>query len=131
MSEYIPIRGVADVTVTFSRFDYKNLSNSSVYGINSPSLWDRAAALFEAYAVKGFTLEYIPTNFVAVEGGAPILTSGYVYQDLNTYNIANYNDSQAEQSNGFQLINVNESWRISLDNAPLAKSQKSFWPATQ
>ena len=29
------------------------------------------------------------------------------------------------------MINAKESFRITLDNAPLAKSQKSFWPATQ
>lgn len=79
MTDFIPVRGIPDSTLCFSRYDYRNLSGSQVFGINSPSLWDRAAVLFEAYAVKGFTLEWIPTNIVASEGGSPILSSAYVY----------------------------------------------------
>lgn len=130
MSAYVPVRGVPAVTLVFSRFDYEGIIQN-VYGINTPPLWDRAAQLFEAYAVKGFSLEWVPTNVSSTTQTGPIITDGFIYQDLNTYNIGGYSDTEAQQSNGFQIINVQESFKIMLDNAPLAKSQNTAWPATQ
>lgn len=128
MTMFLPIRGVTDSTTVFARYDYEGIV-ANVFGINSPALWNRASLLFEEYAVKGFSLEWTPTNIVS-DGTGPVLSSGYVYQDLNTYNIAGYNDDQASMSNGFQLINPAKSFAIRLDGKALASSQHVKWPKT-
>lgn len=61
-----------------SRYDYAGII-ANVYGINTPALFNRAAQLFEEYAVKGFSLEWTPTNLVATDAQGPTLTAGYVY----------------------------------------------------
>ena len=84
---------VGFTTEVFSRFDFQGLV-TNVWGINSPPLWARAAPLFEEYAVKGLTLEWLPSNQVAAVNTAPLLVTGFIYQDINTYNIGNYGDAQ-------------------------------------
>lgn len=47
----------------FSRFDWSGII-SNVIGFNSAPLWDKIKRVFEEYAIKGFRLEWIPTNMV-------------------------------------------------------------------
>ena len=67
----IPVRtginGTGETIYAFSRMDWASLvPGSTQYGINTPPLWARADRLFEEYAVKGFRLEYIPTNVMGM-----------------------------------------------------------------
>ena len=53
----------------FSRYDYGGIVQS-VEGFNSAPIWLRLLRVFEEYAIKGFRLEYIPTNYVGSQEGS-------------------------------------------------------------
>ena len=80
----------------FSRFNFKDLDNTTVFGINSPPIWARAITMFDEYAITGFRIEYIPSNIMgSVIGTAnsPIGMASIgpvtIFEDLNTYSIQN------------------------------------------
>lgn len=77
----------------YARFDQGGIV-ANVKGVNNPPLFTRCARLFEEYAVKGFSLEWSPNSVIPTDGGATgvvnVLGVGYVFQDLNTYNISGY-----------------------------------------
>lgn len=106
----------------FTRYDFGGIVQQ-VEGFNSAPLWTRIRRVFEEYAVKGFRLEYIPTNYVGSQDGSGAQTTNkggivqaYVYQDLNTYNIGGYSDQVAITSNGFQMVNPNNTFVLNMDN---------------
>ena len=50
-------------TKVFSRFDNEGIIGPN-FGFNSAPLWSKIRNVFEEYAIKGFRLEYLPTNTV-------------------------------------------------------------------
>lgn len=85
-----------ETTQVYSRFDQGGIV-TGVRGVNTPTLYARCARLFEEYAVKGFSLEWSPNNIIPTDisgqsGNQPknVLGVAYVYQDINSFNIANY-----------------------------------------
>lgn len=90
-----PITSPQEASVCFPRFDYGNVNNE-LYGFDSSPLWDRLVRVFEEYAIKGFRMEYLPTNYVgSQEVGDQVANKGaiikaFVYQDLNTRDIRAY-----------------------------------------
>lgn len=83
--------------MVFARYDQGGIV-TGVQGVNTPPLFARCARLFEEYAVKGFSLEWAPNNIIPTESGQGIqniLGVAYVYQDLNTFNIASYSQTVA------------------------------------
>lgn len=128
---------VRTVTRTFARFNYGTGSATQLYGFNQADMWNRIARVFEEYAIKGMRLEYVPTNYVGSQeiSGQQIVNKGaiirtFVYQDLNTRQIGGYSTDEVVKSNGFQMINPNNTFVLNLNNKPLAQSQKSSWAAT-
>ena len=82
-------------------------------------------------------LEYIPTNYVGsqeVDGNTVVnkgaIIKALVYQDLNTRLIGGYATDDVVLSNGFQMVNPNNTFVLNLDNKPLARSQNAAWKPT-
>lgn len=67
LTHLVPMEAVSgqaqERTFVFSRYDWSGIVQS-VVGFDSAPLWTRIRRVFEEYAVKGFRLEYIPTNVV-------------------------------------------------------------------
>lgn len=54
---------VSEKTLTFARYDWEGIIGDN-YGFNSAPLWAKIRNVFEEVAVKGFRLEWLPTNTV-------------------------------------------------------------------
>lgn len=111
--------GYQTASLVISRYDFQGVV-ANVLGINTPSRWAAVKKNYEQYAVTGCKLEYFPTNDVGVPGSFTIQNI-FFYEDLDTYDVSNFDTEQILALETFRSLSTNRRFRVYRNNKPLAK----------
>ena len=109
--------GTTDFDVTFSRMCEEGFT-SNVYGYNSTTLWGNMKDNWEFFFVKGMTLEWVPSNLVAVQIAASVADPKsmcnpfLVTDDPDTYSQVGDTTQAKLMKPTFQMKPFQRPWKI-------------------
>ncbi len=100
-----------------------------IIGINSAPRWNQIKDNYEQYAVTGLSVRWIKASTLGTrteQQVAATINYAWMYEDIDTLDIAGYTDNQILALETFKNVNKN-GFKVYRNNKPLAKVDKAEW----